>query len=122
MVEFGKRLKDECAQHGADWQRHCIDYGALKDLIDLEKRAQGGQPDVGVGDSALAVATDVAHAPCFQFRQALDRQVEMAVLFVLEEQGRIASALVVNGEDIDVDYVGKCGVGTSTYGGDGLGV
>ena len=33
MVEFGKRLQEECEQHGEDWQRHCIDYNTLKSII-----------------------------------------------------------------------------------------
>lgn len=110
MVEFGKRLEQECAQHGADWQNHCIDYTALKHLIDKEKAATtSASVDNHVGvdndsEAALVLAVCNPHhyhqlpdlleaSPSLQFQYALDREIEKAVLFVLREQGSIASEL-----------------------------
>ena len=87
MVEFGKRLTDECAQQGADWQRHCIDYSALKEIIERGGPSAGRDVDAGGNDAAAATRLPS------RFKVALDREVETAVLFVLKEQGRIASAL-----------------------------
>ena len=101
MVEFGKRLQEECAQHDADWHWHCIDYGALKHIIKKEKQTISG--DVGEDESTvLVVAAGDAYnggllesSPSLhlQFQYALDREIEKAVLYVLREQGTIASEL-----------------------------
>ncbi|KAL9186431.1 hypothetical protein ACHAXT_005669 [Thalassiosira profunda] len=84
MVEFGKRLREECAHHGPEWARHCIDYGALKRLIEE-------------GEEGAALPKQARHsgapAALLRFRYALDNEIEKAVLFVLEEQGSIASEL-----------------------------
>lgn len=105
MVEFGKRLREECAQHGADWQQHCIDYGALKNLIAENKKKKGRAVSFDDKDeyiSAVVAASSYDHeydddlvveSPSSQFRYALDREIEKAVLFVLQEQGSIAKEL-----------------------------
>mmetsp|Transcript_13633 Transcript_13633/g.29536 ORF Transcript_13633/g.29536 Transcript_13633/m.29536 type:complete len:778 (-) Transcript_13633:200-2533(-) len=106
MVEFGKRLQQECAQHGADWQSHCIDYVALKHIIEKEKE---DPPDLSVnsggadnGQSAGASIAYYHQSDCLleaysprslRFQYALDREIEKAVLFVLREQGSIAAEL-----------------------------
>ena len=104
MVEFGKRLREECAHHGPGWARHCIDYGALKRLI------EEGEEDGAAGEQFAIVAAASAYhqhgaqdgrnhhhsdslAALLRFRYALDNEIEKAVLFVLEEQGSIASEL-----------------------------
>mmetsp|Transcript_12610 Transcript_12610/g.22590 ORF Transcript_12610/g.22590 Transcript_12610/m.22590 type:complete len:805 (-) Transcript_12610:21-2435(-) len=103
MVEFGKRLQEECAQHDADWHWHCIDYGALKHIIKKEKKTISG--DDSEDESAVVVAVAAGDAlyhggllessPSLhlQFQYALDREIEKAVLYVLREQGTIASEL-----------------------------
>eukprot|EP00581_Thalassiosira_minuscula_P020109 CAMPEP_0183718132 /NCGR_PEP_ID=MMETSP0737-20130205/11472_1 /TAXON_ID=385413 /ORGANISM="Thalassiosira miniscula, Strain CCMP1093" /LENGTH=377 /DNA_ID=CAMNT_0025947629 /DNA_START=196 /DNA_END=1325 /DNA_ORIENTATION=+ len=101
MVEFGKRLEAECAQQGEDWQRHCIDYGALKHLIKQEKDTIS--TNAGSPTTAMVVVAapyhyyygDPLESPQnnFQFQYSLDREIEKAVLFVLQEQGTIASDL-----------------------------
>lgn len=106
MVEFGKRLQDECKQH-PDWERHCINYGGLKRLIETKKH--GREPSYIIGsaldESQLAVITagyqhdehdsfeEDATEEVMRFRYALDREIEKAVLFVLQEQGSIATEL-----------------------------
>lgn len=141
MVEFGKRLQQECAQQGADWQNHCIDYVALKQIIEKEEQEQKDRKDEE--DRARAASFDgqvtltydncdgtvaVTRTPSFtavtrttsftssftsasnhayyhrlpslaeatpslRFQYALDHEIEKAVLFVLREQGAIASDL-----------------------------
>ncbi len=110
MVEFGKRLQQECEQHGPDWQNHCIDYAALKHLIEKEKEATSLSAeailDILDGDSAALVAPpspgpQYYHqldgleeaSPTLLFRYALDREIEKAVLYVLKDQGSIAAEL-----------------------------
>ena len=106
MVEFGKRLSQECEAHGPDWESHCIDYGALKNLISKEKEKRKGRSisiDLGgAPPSATELVSLGAHqgdvvqgssSPSLQFRYALDREIEKAVLFVLQEQGNIAADL-----------------------------
>lgn len=82
MVEFGKRLKDACAEHGLSWAAHCIAYNDLKFLIENKKQAAGADTDDAVVSSQHEL-----------FRYALDREIEKAVLFVLQEQGGIAAEL-----------------------------
>lgn len=82
MVEFGKRLKDACAEHGLSWAVHCIAYNDLKFLIENKKQAAGADTD----DAAVSSQHEL-------FRYALDREIEKAVLFVLQEQGAIAAEL-----------------------------
>lgn len=81
MVEFGRRLHDACAQHGVAWTGHCIAYDDLKLVIENEKQS-----------SSVSVAADT-EASQQEFRYALDREIEKAVLFVLQEQGSIAAEL-----------------------------
>ena len=71
MVEFGKRLRDACEEHGLAWTAHCIAYNDLKLLIESKKQSVSST----------------------EFRYALDREIEKAVLFVLQEQGTIAAEL-----------------------------
>eukprot|EP00985_Skeletonema_marinoi_P029467 scaffold27955_cov146-Skeletonema_marinoi.AAC.2 len=80
MVEFGKRLKDACLQHGFSWAVHCIAYNSLKLLIESKNQPAGAD-------------TDDASSQHEKFRYALDREIEKAVLFVLQEQGTIAAEL-----------------------------
>ena len=85
MVEFGKRLHDACDVHGLAWAGHCISYDDLKLLIESTKR------------SVIAAAADDDDSEDVSsqhdFRYALDREIEKAVLFVLQEQGSIAAEL-----------------------------
>jgi len=127
MVEFGKRLEDECNQHGIDWQNHCIDYNELKNIIHEAKQSiknskpthknsrsrtisfdarygmntndyYQSEPRLGYREEDTAVpSTDIVCEQTLlsslQFRYALDREIEKAVLFVLQEQGTIALEL-----------------------------
>ena len=80
MVEFGKRIQDVCAEHGLSWAVHCIAYNDLKLLIESKKQAAESDTDDTSSQHEL-------------FRYALDREIEKAVLFVLQEQGAIAAEL-----------------------------
>ncbi|KAL7546013.1 hypothetical protein ACHAWF_009359 [Thalassiosira exigua] len=136
MVEFGKRLREECAREGPEWGRHCIDYGALKRLVEGKAGGGGGDVEGGVDDSARSggggpsspfrgggedrggppspsremaivrgsvvesygivdpsAAVGSSLSSTVRFRYELDREIEKAVLFVLREQGSIASEL-----------------------------
>ena len=64
MVEFGKRLKDACAEHGLSWAVHCIAYNDLKFLIENKKQAAGADTD----DAAVLSQHEL-------FRYALDREI-----------------------------------------------
>lgn len=151
MVEFGKRLAEECTQHGIEWQNHCIDYNELKNIILEAKQQQqqqqqrtttsiatatvtathaksksqrnrtvsfdarnehdflftairtsGGNDIDNVNDDPLLDDNDNEYSSSLstsllisslQFRYALDREIEKAVLYVLQEQGSIALEL-----------------------------
>ena len=150
MVEFGKRLQEECEQHGEDWQRHCIDYNTLKSII-VETKPKSKQTQLSStsptndittkhsknrsrtisfdarNNLLLALATSdeddwedqdgasytnyhdsnssqqivesqsttsaAVQLSSLQFRYALDREIEKAVLYVLQTQGNIAYEL-----------------------------
>ena len=146
MVEFGKRLQEECEQHGEDWQRHCIDYNTLKSII-VESKPKSKQTQLSStsptnnistkhsknrsrtisfdarNNLLLALATSdeddwedhrsytnyhhgnsrsqiesqstsaAVQLSSLQFRYALDREIEQAVLYVLQTQGNIAYEL-----------------------------
>ena len=146
MVEFGKRLQEECEQHGEDWQRHCIDYNTLKSII-VESKPKSKQTQLSStsptnittkhsknrsrtisfdarNNLLLALATSdeddwedqdgasytnyhrgnssqiesqstssAVQLSSLQFRYALDREIEKAVLYVLQTQGNIAYEL-----------------------------
>jgi len=124
MVEFGKRLEDECNQHGIDWQNHCIDYNELKNIIHEAKQSINRSKPTHKNCRSRTVSFDARNEHNFllsesrlglreedtippssdivceqtllsslQFRYALDREIEKAVLFVLQEQGTIALEL-----------------------------
>ena len=165
MVEFGKRLADECAQHGIEWQNHCIDYNELKNIILEAKQQQqqqqqqtttsiatttkaksksqrnrtvsfdarnehdflftairtsGGYDIDNVNDepalfddnndneySSSSLSTSLLISS-LQFRYALDREIEKAVLYVLQEQGSIAL-------ELDTLAVRRAGYADRTY-------
>ena len=144
MVEFGKRLQEECEQHGEDWQRHCIDYNTLKSII-VESKPKSKQTQLSStsptnittkhsknrsrtisfdarNNLLLALATSdeddwedhrsytnyhhdnsnsqqivesqstssaAVQLSSLQFRYALDREIEKAVLYVLQTQGNM---------------------------------
>ena len=150
MVEFGKRLQEECEQHGEDWQRHCIDYNTLKSII-VESKPKSKQTQLSstsptnnistkhsknrsrtisfdarnnlllalatsdeydwedqdgaspytnyhhCGNSSQRIvesqSTSAVQLSSLQFRYALDREIEKAVLYVLQTQGNIAYEL-----------------------------
>ncbi len=108
MVEFGKRLREECQQH-PDWEEHCINYSALKRLIETKKHGRvSSYIGTSLDEAQLAVITagyqydenesfeeEDSTEEVMRFRYALDREIEKAVLFVLQEQGSIAAELDV---------------------------
>lgn len=79
MVEFGKKLQEECRRHGSDWHTHCIDYGVLKKIL---KSASSTLNTKAISNIAPP-----------NFQPSMDQEIEKAVLFLLQEQGRIAAEL-----------------------------
>ncbi|XP_044501628.1 SPX domain-containing membrane protein At4g22990-like [Mangifera indica] len=86
MVAFGKKLKETQIQ---EWQGYYINYKLLKKNVN--RYAQ--QIQLGT-ENRLHVLQD--------FARMLDAQIEKIVLFLLEQQGAIASRLSVLGEQHDV--------------------
>jgi MFS family permease len=82
-MKFGKKLVT--LQH-SPWSQYYVDYEHLKQILSKE---EGADPESSV---AFSVASgSVAQVTEFVFQ--LDREVEKIVLFLLEQQGQIASQL-----------------------------
>ncbi|XP_044486741.1 SPX domain-containing membrane protein At4g22990-like [Mangifera indica] len=85
MVEFGKKLKERQIQ---EWQRYYINYKLMKKKV----KQYGQQIEVGTQDR---------HHVLKDFSRMLDNQIEKIVLFILEQQGLLASRLARLGEQHD---------------------
>ncbi|XP_043698293.1 SPX domain-containing membrane protein At4g22990-like isoform X2 [Telopea speciosissima] len=77
MVEFGKKLKERQIQ---EWQRYYINYKLMKKKV--KQYAQ--QIEVGAQDRRHVL---------MEFSRMLDNQIEKIVLFLLEQQGKLASRI-----------------------------
>ncbi|XP_019055873.1 PREDICTED: SPX domain-containing membrane protein At4g22990-like, partial [Nelumbo nucifera] len=82
MVEFGKKLKERQIQ---EWQGYYINYKLMKKKV----KQYSQQIQVGAQDRRHVLK---------EFSRMLDIQIEKIVLFLLEEQGRLASRLAKLGE------------------------
>ncbi|KAI3969187.1 hypothetical protein MKW92_022843 [Papaver armeniacum] len=82
MVEFGKKLKERQIQ---EWQGYYINYKLMK------KKVKQFTQQLGAG------AQDRRHV-LKEFSRMLDNQIEKIVLFLLEQQGLLASRLAKLGE------------------------
>ncbi|XP_031407453.1 SPX domain-containing membrane protein At4g22990-like isoform X2 [Punica granatum] len=82
MVAFGKKLKDRQIQ---EWQGYYINYKLMKKRV----RQYSRQIEVGAQDRRHVLK---------DFSRMLDNQIEKIVLFVLEQQGVLASRISKLGE------------------------
>lgn len=85
MVAFGKKLKERQIQ---EWQGYYINYKLMKKKV--KQYAQ--QIEVGTQDRRYVLK---------DFSRMLDSQIEKIVLFLLEQQGLLASRLSKLGEQHD---------------------
>eukprot|EP01018_Ginkgo_biloba_P029221 Gb_35064 [translate_table: standard] len=83
MVEFGKKLKQ---RQYPEWQRYYINYKLMKKKV----RHYAQQVQEQREDRRYVVR---------EFSKMLDNQIERTVLFLLEQQGYLASRLEALGED-----------------------
>lgn len=86
MVAFGKKLKDSQIQ---EWQGYYINYKLMKKKV----RQYAHQIELEAHNRRYVLK---------DFARMLDNQIEKVVLFLLEQQGRIASRLSHLGEEHDV--------------------
>ncbi|PON57499.1 Major facilitator [Parasponia andersonii] len=82
MVAFGKKLKE---RQIAEWQGYYINYKLMKKRV----KQYAHQIEVGTQDRRHVLK---------DFSRMLDNQIEKIVLFLLEEQGHLASKLAKLGE------------------------
>ncbi|XP_026401273.1 SPX domain-containing membrane protein At4g22990-like [Papaver somniferum] len=82
MVAFGKKLKDRQIQ---EWQGYYINYKLMKKKV----RQYAQQIEVGAQDRRHILK---------EFSRMLDKQIEKIVLFLLEQQGLLASRIAKLGE------------------------
>ncbi|KAK9159473.1 hypothetical protein Syun_005814 [Stephania yunnanensis] len=82
MVEFGKKLKERQIQ---EWQRYYINYKLMKKKVrQYAQQIEGGSQD--------------RRHVLKEFSRMLDNQIEKIVLFLMEQQGLLASRLAKLGE------------------------
>ncbi|KAF4369514.1 hypothetical protein CsatB_003904 [Cannabis sativa] len=82
MVAFGKKLKQ---RQNDEWQRYYINYKLMKKRV----KQYAHQIEIGAQDRRHVLK---------DFSRMLDNQIEKIVLFLLEEQGRLASRIAKLGE------------------------
>ncbi|RDX96505.1 SPX domain-containing membrane protein [Mucuna pruriens] len=85
MVAFGKKLKDRQIQ---EWQGYYINYKLMKKRV----RQYAQQIQLGTQDRRHVLK---------DFSRMLDNQIEKIVLFLLEQQGLLASRIATLGEQRD---------------------
>ncbi|XP_027357717.1 SPX domain-containing membrane protein At4g22990-like isoform X1 [Abrus precatorius] len=85
MVAFGKKLKDRQIQ---EWQGYYINYKLMKKRV----RQYAQQIQLGTQDRRHVLK---------DFSRMLDNQIEKIVLFLLEQQGLLASRIAKLGEQRD---------------------
>ncbi|KAL5727763.1 hypothetical protein ACHQM5_000919 [Ranunculus cassubicifolius] len=82
MVAFGKRLKERQIQ---EWQGYYINYKLMKKKVKQYVR----QKEIGAQDRHIVLK---------EFSRMLDSQIEKVVLFLLKQQGELASRTAQLGE------------------------
>ncbi|KAK4262707.1 hypothetical protein QN277_028236 [Acacia crassicarpa] len=85
MVAFGKKLKERQIQ---EWQGYYINYKLMKKKV----RQYAQQIELGTQDRRHVLK---------DFSRMLDNQIEKIVLFLLEQQGLLASRIAELGEQYD---------------------
>nr|XP_016491010.1 PREDICTED: SPX domain-containing membrane protein At4g22990-like [Nicotiana tabacum]XP_016491011.1 PREDICTED: SPX domain-containing membrane protein At4g22990-like [Nicotiana tabacum]XP_016491012.1 PREDICTED: SPX domain-containing membrane protein At4g22990-like [Nicotiana tabacum]XP_016491013.1 PREDICTED: SPX domain-containing membrane protein At4g22990-like [Nicotiana tabacum] len=86
MVAFGKKLKETQIQ---EWQGYYINYKLMK------KKVKQYVQQIEVSEQSREYALK-------DFSKILDKQIEKIVLFLLEQQGKLASTLSMLGQEHDV--------------------
>ncbi|KAK4738701.1 hypothetical protein R3W88_002398 [Solanum pinnatisectum] len=86
MVAFGKRLKETQIQ---EWQGYYINYKLMK------KKVKNYVQQIEVSEQSREYVL-------MDFSRILDKQIEKIVLFLLEQQGELASRLFILGQEHDV--------------------
>ncbi|KAE9611330.1 hypothetical protein Lal_00011681 [Lupinus albus] len=93
MVAFGKKLKERQIQ---EWQGYYINYKLMKKRV----KYYAQQIELGTQDRRHVLK---------DFSRTLDNQIEKIVLFLLEQQGILASRIATLGEQIDAIQQGPEG-------------
>jgi hypothetical protein len=107
MVEFGKQLRESI--QGSHWQAEYLDYKKLKKILKpqsnqkvchsspnfgtLELSQQQQQQQTKLDATTSTQNNDTELHVVLEFQQVLDQEIEKVVLFLLQEQGRIAGEL-----------------------------
>ncbi|TMX04385.1 hypothetical protein EJD97_009041 [Solanum chilense] len=86
MVAFGKKLKETQIQ---EWQGYYINYKLMK------KKVKNYVQQIEVSEQSREYVLK-------DFSRILDKQIEKIVLFLLEQQGELASRLFILGQEHDV--------------------
>ncbi|KAM3322864.1 SPX domain-containing membrane protein isoform X1 [Capsicum chacoense] len=86
MVNFGKKLKETQIQ---EWQGYYINYKLMK------KKVKNYVQQIEVSEQSREYVLK-------DFSRILDKQIEKIVLFLLEQQGELASRLFILGQEHDV--------------------
>lgn len=86
MVAFGKKLKETQVQ---EWQGYYINYKLMK------KKVKNYVQQIEVSEQSREYVLK-------DFSRILDKQIEKIVLFLLEQQGELASRLFILGQEHDV--------------------
>ncbi|XP_055817373.1 SPX domain-containing membrane protein At4g22990-like isoform X2 [Solanum dulcamara] len=86
MVAFGKKLKETQIQ---EWQGYYINYKLMK------KKVKNYLQQIEVSEQRREYVLK-------DFSRILDKQIEKIVLFLLEQQGELASRLFILGQEHDV--------------------
>ncbi|KAK4379341.1 hypothetical protein RND71_001203 [Anisodus tanguticus] len=86
MVAFGKKLKETQIQ---EWQGYYINYKLMK------KKVKNYMQQIEVSEQSRELVLK-------DFSRILDKQIEKIVLFLLEQQGELASRLYVLGQEHEV--------------------
>lgn len=103
MVKFGETIVAQKQQ--SEWSSYFLNYTALKQVLDDYKQQQREQHDDYGSVSSHATLTNLlfpvgTHPVTADFLHRLHTEVERIVLFVLQEQGKIASELAVCREEL----------------------
>ena len=98
-MKFGKKLLD---QRYDPWVSYYLDYEQLKDVLDKTSRASqysyhaenDSHADFSMTSSMQITASMKHHPVTAEFLSVFHVQLEKMLLFVIQEQGRIATELL----------------------------
>eukprot|EP00977_Amphora_coffeiformis_P026388 scaffold25842_cov198-Amphora_coffeaeformis.AAC.43 len=90
MVHFGKRL---LSLQYEPWKEHYVDYNQLKRLLEQPQQQQQQQDNDDSFKTPQTPTTTKEEEEEATFREKLDSDIEDAVLFCLQQQGKLAERL-----------------------------